>query len=177
MPKVPKKPVIEWGTSYMGIDPGKKGAIAVLYGSTKQLFKMPVTESDIWAIFKSWHNDDGNDTHTIALIEHVHSFSGQGVKSMFTFGLGYGGLLIAMTAAGIPFEMVQSKEWQKHFGIVYTKKAGAAKVDRNKVRKELKHKAMIKAQRLYPGLDGITAETADALLIATYHQRKNEGRL
>jgi crossover junction endodeoxyribonuclease RuvC len=79
----------------------------------------------------------------------------QGVTSAFTFGKGYGALLMALTAAGIPFETVTPQRWQKALGCL-------SKGDKNVTKR--------KAQQLWPHITW-THNTADAALIAEYGRR------
>jgi crossover junction endodeoxyribonuclease RuvC len=90
-----------------------------------------------------------------ATIEAVHAMPKQGVTSSFTFGKGYGALLMALTAAGIPFETVTPQKWQKALGCL-------SKGDKNVTKR--------KAQQLWPHIQWSHA-TSDAALIAEYGRR------
>jgi hypothetical protein len=102
---------------------------------------------------------------TFALIEGVHSgsFAGreQGVKSAFTFGQNYGHLIMALIAAGIPFERVTPRKWQGEFGLL--KKPGETDTQ-----KKNRHKQ--RAAELFPTFR-MTHAIADACLIAEYCRR------
>jgi hypothetical protein len=103
-----------------------------------------------------------------AVIEKVHAMPGNGVSGMFKFGMSYGGLRMALIAAGIPFEEVQPRAWQKAMGIPPRSKTESGTQWKNRLK--------AKAQQLYPA-EKVTLAVADALLIATYCQRKQEGTL
>lgn len=138
-------------TIALGIDPGKTGGLAVVDGlQAIEWAPMPATERETWDLVREYAS-----LASFALIEAVTSRPGQGVVSMFTFGRGYGGLRMALVAAGVPWDAVTPQRWQ-----------GALSC-RTKGRKEV---TRAKAQQLFPEIqlrakdDGI----ADALLIAHY---------
>lgn len=100
----------------VGIDPGQKGGIvANRYGEIISTRKMPVVKFDGYstldyqAIAHFLH--DMQPDHVV--IEKVHSMPGQGVKSMFSFGMGFGGLLGVCAALGLPLTLVRPQVWQK----------------------------------------------------------------
>ena len=153
------------GQVYLGIDPGKSGGIAYVTqgGLLLEYHPMPSTDYDIWKIFR------GNKGVTKAYIEKVHAMPKQGGTSMFTFGMNYGKLLMALTAASIPFQEVTPHTWQKEIGI--TSKA--------KGESTLQHKDRIRAkcQQLFPKTPlwqenlGYQRSVTDAIMIALYCQR------
>lgn len=153
----------------MGIDPGKSGGLCNIRsdGTIIILDPMPKTEMDIWNWMKSC------SVH-MAYIEKVHSFPGQGVASTFTFGMGYGGLRMALTAAEIPFGEVTPRTWQKNFGISPRKKKGKG----IETQLQFKERLRAKCQQLFPSLDiwdmtlTLQRSVCDAILIAEYARRK-----
>lgn len=154
---------------YVGIDPGQSGGIARLWVHSDSAEPMPATERDILTCLQEVAEeiaDKGGKAY--ACIENVHSMPGQGVSSSFKFGQGLGGLRMALIAAGIPFEPVQPRTWQKAFGIQPRGKTEAKPAFKQRLR--------AKAQELFPELN-VTLKTADALLIALYCKRKHEGTL
>ena len=81
--------------TYVGIDPGLQGGIAIVSPSGAFAYAMPETERDTLTIFE----DMGSDKYGVfALIEDVHSMPGNSARSMFTFGRNYG-MLRAMLIA------------------------------------------------------------------------------
>ena len=136
-------------TTVFGIDPGKKGGLAwARDDGTYFAAKMPETEHEIHAWFTSWWGSSTDFT----VIEKVHSMPGQGVKSMFTFGQGYGFLRACLVAHAMPFEAVPAGTWQRKMGCL-------TRGDKNVSKR--------RAQELYPATKW-THATADAILIATY---------
>jgi hypothetical protein len=145
---------------YLGIDPGKSGGIAWLFGAVWHVEKFDgKTEADIWRFFEV--GACGADAGTgvpqprYAVIEKVSSSPQMGVKSAFTFGDNFGFWRGCLTAAQIPFALVSPQKWQKAMGCL-------TKGDKNV--------SKAAAQRLYPN-EKITHATADCLLLATYARR------
>lgn len=169
--------------TYIGVDPGATGGLAVVseLGDkvTVTSVKMPDSERETlgWFQLLTFCGRTDRITYT-ALIEKVGGFMGKKSEegngfnkasghTMFTFGWGYGNLRTSMLACGIPFEEVVPITWQKEF--VPKKPKGDSKSD---------HKNRLKAvaQQLYPD-QKVTLATSDAILIATYCMRKAKGTL
>ena len=161
---------------YIGIDPGLAGGIAHIgHDEQPHAQKMLDTMTDIFGyIHRLQARDIGSQKHVrnvpvlrsdgmtwgpIAYIEKVASSPQMGVKSAFTFGKGYGSLLMALTAAGIPYTEVAPAVWQKKMGCL---SHGDKNVTKNR------------AQQLFPSIK-VTHNIADALLIAEYGRRKELG--
>tara|TARA_R110000765_G_scaffold307329_1_gene401179 strand:+ start:1940 stop:2374 length:435 start_codon:yes stop_codon:yes gene_type:complete len=136
-----------------GIDPGAKGAIALLYGNSQDIFDMPmlgkeVNGAEVASIFKEFSPEN-------IWIEQVNSF-GMGRTSAYNFGQGMGILKGVIATLEIPYTLVTPQKWKKHFGLS----------------KEKDHSRLL-ATRLYPNMadkfirkkdDG----RAEAILIAKY---------
>jgi len=154
---------------YLGIDPGLNGGIAAiekLDTSLKILLvtKMPRTDKDIFTLLA-----DLTDLKPVAAtIEKVHSMPGQGVASTFKFGKGFGGLLMALTGLGVPYEEVSPRRWQKALYFSPRKSTESKTAFKNRLKR--------KAQELYPDVN-VTLAVSDALLIMTYCYRYHEGLL
>lgn len=146
---------------YIGVDPGASGGIAALWPNGPETHKMPDTEADILALIEGVSvRADYEHMTAIAAMEKVHSMPGQGVSSSFKFGLGYGGLRMALLAARIPFRDVQPQAWQRAMGCL----TGG---DKN-ISKGM-------AQQLFPAVK-VTHAIADALLIAEWLRRQEAKR-
>ena len=142
---------------WIGADPGKSGGIGFITEDGKVWAeKMPETEHDLWELIGPFGNHP--DYEALAMVEFVHAMPGQGVTSMFNFGMGYGGLRMAFIAAGIPIENVSPAKWQKAMGC----RTGG---DKNVSKRA--------AQELYPKLK-ITHAVADCLLLATFCRRTHQ---
>jgi len=165
---------------YIGIDPGKSGGLVLLANGAPavDISPMPSTERDVWNWFRDRYNYACDDSF-YAVIEKVHAMPGygpicpackrqrnQGVASTFKFGVGYGGLRMALIGIGIPFEEVTPQRWQKDLAIPPKKKEES--------RTEFKNRLKAMAQQLFPG-EHVTLATTDALLIGEYCRRKHRG--
>lgn len=105
-----------------------------------------------------------------AVIERVSGYVGEAQpgSAAFKFGQSYGGLRMALVAAGIPFEEVTPQVWQRKMGVTPRRKDESKTAWKNRLK--------AKAQQLYPGVK-VTLATADALLLAEFCRRRQEGRL
>lgn len=143
---------------FIGVDPGLGGGIAVLSVEGVPLLtsKMPESERDILDLLEEF---GGTDTlgrpKARAVLERVRSSPQMGVTSSFTFGRGYGGLRMALTALRIPFDEVTPQAWQKAMSCL-------TKGDKNVSKR--------RAQDLFPTVK-CTHAISDALLLADYSRR------
>lgn len=145
-------------STFIGIDPGQSGGIAVLSDVAPAIaWKMPETERDVWDFFVGYMM--GPDA--FAMIEKVGAMPKQGVSSTFKFGKNYGMLRGMLVAACVPFAEVPPGVWQRCL---------------NCLSKGDKSVTKARAQQLFPTLR-ITHATADALLLAEYCRRKRNGTL
>ena len=111
-----------------GIDPGLSGAVAVLApeGTLVALTDIPTLtistsrggrqEYDVpgMTALVARHGDQG--LH--AILEESQAMPGQGVRSMFTVGLGFGLWLGILAALGIPYTRVRPADWKRALGLV-----------------------------------------------------------
>lgn len=145
---------------YLGIDPGKSGALAVIIPHKRGVLLFPfekLLDCEIWNLFKL-HGGPGSR----ATIESVHAFPGQGVVSMFSFGTNFGFLKACLIASGTFHSFVTPQRWQKELNIVRT--------EEEKKRKD-KTVTLRKAQKLFPKWMEFSHKTADAALLAYYCKR------
>lgn len=163
--------------TYIGIDPGQKGGlVSICQGKILSAIAMPSSERDIADWFQQFENREADNQMVKAVIERVHSMPKQGVASSFQFGKGYGFLRGCLISSGIAFEDIPPQTWMKSLHIPSVK--GSSKG-------EQKEKLRAKAQQLFPALPlwkelkskGKQLAIADALLLAHYCQRRNEGKL
>lgn len=138
---------------YIGIDPGKSGAIAAVWDDGEAFVghvKGDATEADIADFLQGFDLDKAK-----AVIEAVSSSPQQGVVSAFTFGRSYGFLRGVLAASKVPYIEVRPQRWQKALGCL-------TRGDKNL--------SKAKAQQLWPKLK-ITHANADALLLAEYGRK------
>lgn len=104
------------GKMRIGIDPGKKGAMALFYGvNTWEIY--PFNEREYIDVLKSASMFDDIK----CCIEDVHALRGNGVTSSFVFGKTYGWLLGMLDTLGIPYQAVSVQKWKKEFGLTSDK--------------------------------------------------------
>lgn len=155
----------------IGIDPGASGGIAMLdtWNGDGKLFAcdlvpMPETERDIFDTV----DRKGEAIYPIAYVEWIHpAIQGIGKSAMAKLYGNYMACRMAVIAAGIRMEIVKPQEWQKGLGIPKRAKAENTTKWKNRLK--------AKAQQLFPSVD-VTLKTADALLIAEYGRRKEQGQ-
>lgn len=158
---------------YIGIDPGKKGAICAQYQDGRVLIKpFPLigTELDHKQIFLDFCEIVGlGDNDDIkAVLEDVHGMFGVSTKSTFSFGHTKGFLEGLLCSFSIPYTLVPPKKWQKEMwqGI----SVGA----------DPKANSIASAKRLFPKVSLVRTprskkdddNIADALLMMEYCKRK-----
>lgn len=159
---------------YIGIDPGKQGAVAVIRRDEVVIEPVPLIgkkEYDIramHALLPSRYLDE----ECRAVIERVHAMPGQGRTSMLSIGYGSGIWHTLLTLSDIPFTVVSAVSWQKIM------LAGVARDDR-------KAASILVAKRLFPTVDLRRTQNcrvddhnfADALLVAEFCRRTHAGLL
>ena len=141
----------------IGIDPGKKGGIAILCSdNTIEYMKMPEVYSELLNLvnrMNSKKNLDNNNIH--CFIEQVQYRPQQrGVLTMIT---NYGRILGYLEAYYIPYTVVSSQRWKGHFKLF-----GKDKVESINLANQL---FGLKLKKTYDGI-------AEALLIAKYGEQR-----
>jgi hypothetical protein len=136
---------------FLGIDPGKSGAIAAVW-EDGLMANSYARGSDTLQDQVEWLSQFDEEMERVAIIEKVHSSPQMGVVSSFTFGQSYGFLLGVLTVLKIPYHEVLPQRWQKAMGCMT---GGDKKVSKHA------------AQKLWPHIK-ITHRDADARLIAEY---------
>lgn len=148
----------------IGIDPGNTGAIAILDNAldcvgledmpTMQL-GMNHQQVNAPALAKILRHYQHDTLDFDVYLEQVNAMPGQGVTSMFNFGMSYGMIIGICGAAGYPLQLVKPSLWKKTAGLIGKPKDAARSL----------------AQQLYPGVDLSLKKhigRADALLIARF---------
>lgn len=142
---------------YIGIDPGKKGAMAIIKPSG----------IEICAYNEAAYNDALTAVATLAegvrcCLEHVGAMPGQGVTSMFSFGDNFGFIRGLLTAHGVPYELVRPQKWKKEYSITADKNSAIAVCSRL-----FPDVSLLPTSRCKKPSDGY----AEALLMAEYARR------
>lgn len=158
---------------YMGINPGKARGIVTIDGKDVSLYVMPNSLCDLWCLF-----DNYLYPKPVALLERVSASPQMGDTSAFTFGRGFGNLEMALTGNGILYEEVTPVIWQRRLHIP------PRRTRRGETPRQFKERLRQKAQKLFPDLyiwsDWAKTDqlkVCDALLIAEYLRRREEGKL
>jgi len=95
--------------AYIGIDPGKKGAVVILTDGITAEYPTPLVcrkHHDPAGMAQLLRRENIGELWRCAALEKVHAMPGQGVTSMFSFGTSWGiwqGILAAMK---IPYILV-----------------------------------------------------------------------
>ena len=156
-------------TYRLGIDPGVSGALALLefagvfsFPKLIALADMPVmplgkkgkkkqvNSSELVSLLIKWHRPE-----LVVYLEQVQSMPGQGVSSMFNFGMGYGMIQGAIAALQLPMALVRPSAWKKRAGLLHCEK----------------ERSRTFAQQLFPGADLSLKKDvgrAEAILIAMF---------
>ena len=155
------------GDLFIGIDPGLSGGIAIVNreGIIAVVTKMPATDRDLFELLREYANRRlPSRSMSRAVLERAASSPQMGVVSAFKFGLGYGALRMALTAAEISFDEATPMKWQRAMNCLDTrpKAARLGTKDKNITKR--------RAQQLFPQIK-ITHAIADALLLAEYCRR------
>ncbi len=145
-------------TYYIGIDPGKSGAMAIING--KNIVTVPYDEE---AYADALARVD--EKNAFAVVERVSAMPGQGVTSMFSFGMNYGFIQGLLTANRIPFEIVMPQKWKKEFGVTSDKNTSIAVAQRL-----FPEVSLMRTEKCKKPHDGI----AEALLLALFAKRKSQ---
>lgn len=143
---------------YIGIDPGAKGALAVILENGA--VEIADFDRDRYRnLLEYW----SNLSKIHCCLERVGAMPGQGVTSMFHFGENFGYIQGLLEAFWIPYELVTPQKWRKEFQITGDKNSSIAV-----------------CKRLFPGVDLRRTPKcrkdhdgmAEALLMAEYARRR-----
>lgn len=146
---------------FCGIDPGKKGAMAIMgySNTTGERYMMKIIPFDPQEYIKTLKQFNG----ATVCIEQVHSLPHEGVKSVWSFGQTYGWLLGVLDAVGLSYQTVPPNLWKKDFSLLRAEKKQSIEV----------------CKRLFPGIELKRTDRcrndddnmADAALICEYARR------
>jgi hypothetical protein len=157
----------------IGIDPGLTGAVAVLApdGALEAVCDTPTLmlrtsrgtrqEYDVPGLAALLAPYSGPQSHV--LIEEAQSMPQQGVRSMFTCGLGMGIWLGVLAALKFPYTRVRPQIWKRALGL-----------------SKNKEQARLRAQQLFPAADLRLRRhhgRAEALLLAWYGRQAGQERM
>ena len=141
-------------SSFIGIDPGKSGALAVVSGVLGN-YAIPFDEGEYINAIRSAQREG----MVLAVVEHVGAMPKQGVSSTFAFGQNFGWILGVLSAFEVPYELVRPQKWKKHFSCTSDKNTSI-----QVARRLFPDVSLMKTERCSKPHDGI----AEALLMASY---------
>ena len=145
--------------TYIGIDPGKSGAMAILHSNGEvEVIPFDAMKYSV-ALAHVTHKTEG----VTCCVEKVGAMPGQGVVSMFNFGHNLGVIEGLLRGYSIPYQLVPPQTWKKEFSLSSDKA-----------------KSIEVCQKLFPDVSLLATERsrkpndgmAEALLMAEYARRK-----
>lgn len=148
----------------IGVDPGLTGAVAVLdtTGVVQALSDTPTLALKVPRGTRHAYDVPGlvellrpyAGLHSHVLLEEAQPMPGQGTRSMFTIGLGYGLWLGILASLHLPYTTVRPHVWKRALHLGKDKEA-----------------SRLRAMQLYPGADLRRKKDhgrSEALLLAHY---------
>lgn len=160
---------------YIGIDPGKAGAIAIINssGAVLSFIDMPLTATKeidgeaIYSFFKK-NFDVYNKERYFCILELAQAMPQQGVVSVFNYGKGFGKIQSVLEILKISTQEIRPMAWKKEFSLVKTDKV----------------ESVAKAVKMFPEVEFFTKRgrmldgLAEAFLLAEFCRRKhNKGNI
>lgn len=148
--------------NFIGIDPGLKGGIAVLFlpSGEYRAAEMPIKLQHL-DIQNVWNAMPADIKNSFCVIEQLLEMPYQGVKATTKSAVNYGKVLAVLELMGISYQIVHPSKWKKQFQLIGKSKYESAAV----------------AKRLFPNMEFVTARgrlmdgMAEALLLAEYARR------
>lgn len=146
---------------YIGIDPGKDGAMAAIWDGEGEGRCIEITPFSPDGYRNALMEAFGTDC--VCCLERVGPMPKQGVTSTFNFGENFGFIQGLLTAYRIPYELVTPRKWKGEFQITGDKNSSIAV-----------------CKRLFPNVSLHRTDhcrkdddnMAEALLMAEYARRK-----
>lgn len=170
-----------YSKTYIGVDPGSVGFIAVEFGDGGKEF-LPLKDNG-WQDVCAFLGKIQNENDCVCCMEEIHAVFGSSAGATFSFGETYGVLQGTLIALGIPFHLVPPKIWQREMWTSSDKvyKTGKDKNGRPIRRVDNKATSINAARRLFPDVDfrrtakckTVDDNKCDAMLICDYGRRKN----
>ena len=139
---------------YIGIDPGKSGAIASLNCRMKA-WKCPDNALDMHRLFELITYSMSADDISVVM-EKVWARPNNASRAAFNYGVNYGHWQGILAGFEIEPELILPSAWMKFYGM-----------EKGMEYQERKRWLKAKAQKLYPNVK-VTLVNADAILIAHY---------
>ena len=145
--------------TYIGIDPGKSGALAVIE-ENGDIHVWPFNSVKYAEVLT--HLSSVRD-EIKCCVEKVGAMPGQGVVSMFNFGHNFGFIEGLLLGNWIPYQLVPPQTWKKEFSLS-SDKTKSIEV----CQKLFPHVSLLPTEKSRKPSDGM----AEAILIAEYARRR-----
>ena len=158
---------------YIGIDPGKSGALAIIRDFENGEVEIKVCPFDEIVYRDALHDVRQSNliesyaSTIVCALEKVSARPQQGVSSTFEFGRNLGYIEGLLTANEIPYNLIPPQRWKKAFSLL----------------KRDKDASIAEARRLFPNVSLLPTERsrkdndgmAEALLLAEWARRFYRG--
>lgn len=164
---------------FLGVDPGKTGALAALYPDGHwQIAPMPGTDQDVLHWLRNVRETEIGWGRVHSVIEQIDprpttvfdkttgKFRPTILKSTCLLYGHYLALKMALAACAIPYEEHPPIRWQKTFNLSPREKGETDNAWKKRLR--------ARAQQLFPQVE-IPLQAADAVLLAEYARRSHQG--
>lgn len=149
-------------SNYIGIDPGKKGGIAVIFDGGYEAYFMPDTTASIVKLLDQLTDPPASSTCVIEQVQVMgKSF---GAKAALSYGQHYGEIIGILAAYGVKVIEVRPAIWKKGMGLTKEKDDSIALCER--LFPEIN---LLPTPRCTKPSDGM----AEAMLLAEYGRRNN----
>lgn len=147
---------------WIGIDPGKSGALAVISEDSfgTMAWAIPFGQKSYAAELAKYI---GLAEVKAVCVEKVNAMPGQGVVSMFNFGHNLGYIEGLLQAYELPYQLVPPQTWKKEFSLNSDKQRSI-----EVCQKLFPHVSLLPTEKSRKPNDGM----AEALLMAEYARRK-----
>lgn len=146
----------------IGIDPGKSGALAVMYlDKDRSIIRIKLVPFEEQAYRNALLCC--KDEKVVCLVEKVGAMPGQGVVSMFNFGRNLGLIEGMLMALNIPYQLVPPQTWKKEFSLSSDKQTSI-----DVCKRLFPNISLLATPRSRKESDGL----AEALLMAEYARRR-----
>jgi len=165
--------------SFLGVDPGAKGGLAILREDGSAIaFEMPDTPLQLAQLFQK-HIIPAQIDHTI--IEALHARPGNGSIATFKLGRSCGLIIGMLELAGIKYDEMQPRSWQKSLGITARYKPPKVRgalinYPPEETYDQFKRRLLATSLKLFPRMP-LTLSTCDSVLIAEVCRRIHGGFL
>lgn len=98
--------------TYIGVDPGKMGGFALIYGDGKAAAFPWDDEAFIDEVSSARAQDN-----CLAIVERVGAMPKQGITSTFNFGTSYGFIQGVLKALHVPYQLILPRTWKAEYGL------------------------------------------------------------